>query len=160
WAATLVAEANATSKYLRAFAAGESRGAVALLESDASWDLHEARLQARQRGKGYELSGRKSFVSDAGVADVIVCVARAADDLALLAVPSGSAGVSIKPTPGLDQTRKLYDVHFEGVTVDAEGVLAVGEGARRALARSTQVATALVCADMLGGMQWILEDAV
>jgi alkylation response protein AidB-like acyl-CoA dehydrogenase len=160
WAATLVAEANATSKYLKLLTAGESKGAVALLESDASWELPEVRLQARQSGQGYQLTGRKSFVSDAGVADVIVCVARAGSDLALFAVPSSMPGVSIKPTPGLDQTRKLYEITFEGVTVGKDEVLAVGEAANRALVRSMQVATVLVCADMLGGMQWIMEDAV
>jgi alkylation response protein AidB-like acyl-CoA dehydrogenase len=160
WAATLIAEANASSKYLKSLVAGESKGAVALLESDASWDLSEVRLEAKQVGKGYQLTGRKLFVCDAGVADVIVCVAREGSDFALFAVPARAAGVSIKPTPGLDQTRKLYDAAFEGVTVGAEDVLAVGESASRALARSMQVATLLVCADMLGGMQWIMEDAV
>ncbi len=160
WAATLVADASPASKYLKSLTSGESKGAVALLDSDASWDLPEVRLQAKQSGKGYQITGRKSFVSDAGVADVIVCVARAGDDFALFTVPARTAGVSIKATPGLDQTRKLYDVAFEGVTVGAEGVLAVGDAAGRALARSMQVATLLVCADMLGGMQWIMEDAV
>ncbi|HEV7998451.1 MAG TPA: acyl-CoA dehydrogenase family protein [Planctomycetaceae bacterium] len=160
WAATLIAEANPASNYLQPLAAGETKGAVALLEPDASWDPSEVRLQAQQDSKGYRLTGRKSFVSDAGVADVIVCVAKAGDDLALLAVPAKAAGVSIKQTAGLDQTRKLYDVAFEGVAIGADGVLAVGEAARHALERSMQVATLVVCADMLGGMQWILEDAV
>jgi alkylation response protein AidB-like acyl-CoA dehydrogenase len=160
WAATLIAEANAASPHLQALAAGESKGAVALLEPDASWDPSEVRLQARREGKGYQLTGRKSFVSDAGVADVIVCVAKVGGELALFAVPSKASGVSIKPTPGMDQTRKLYDVAFESVAVSPENVLAVGEVARRALERSMQVATLVVCADMLGGMQWILDDAV
>jgi alkylation response protein AidB-like acyl-CoA dehydrogenase len=160
WAATLIAEANAASPYLQSLTAGESKGAVALLESDASWDLSEVRLQAKPDGETYQLTGRKSFVSDAGLADVIVCVARTEGDLALFIVPAKAASVSIKPTSGMDQTRKLYDVAFEGVAVGPENVLAVGEAARRALVRSTQVATLLVCADMLGGMRWILEDTV
>jgi alkylation response protein AidB-like acyl-CoA dehydrogenase len=160
WAATLIAEANAASPYLQSLTTGESKGAVALLEPDASWDPSEVRLQAKQDGKGYQLTGRKSFVSDAAVADVIVCVAKAGGDLALFAVPAKATGVSIKPAPGLDQTRKLHDVAFEGVTLGPEGVLAVGEAAQRALARSMHLATILVCADMLGGMQWILEDSV
>jgi alkylation response protein AidB-like acyl-CoA dehydrogenase len=160
WAATLVAEANAKSKYLQPLAAGELKGAVALLESDASWKMSEVRMQAKKSADGYQLTGRKSFVSDAGVADVIVCVARVGDDLALFAVPAKTTGASIKPNPGLDQTRKLYDVAFEGVSVGGEAVLAVGDPARRALASSMQVATVLICADMLGGMQWIMEDAV
>ena len=36
WAATLIAEANAASKHLQALATGESKGAVAFLEHDAS----------------------------------------------------------------------------------------------------------------------------
>ncbi len=160
WAATLVAEANAASKYLQPLVVGEAKGAVALLEPDASWDPSDVRLQAAKSGSGFQLSGRKSFVSDAAVADVIVCIARVGDELALIAVPAKSSGVVITPTPGLDQTRKLCDVAFEKVTVGAEGVLAAGDAARRALVRSMQVGTLLVCADMLGGMQWILENAV
>jgi alkylation response protein AidB-like acyl-CoA dehydrogenase len=160
WAATLIAKANPTSKYLKSLASGESKGAVALLETDASWDLSRVQLQARQNGKEYQITGRKSFVSDAGVADVIVCVARAGDEFALFAVPGGTPGVSIRPTPGLDQSRKLYDVDFEGVKAGSDQVLAAGPAADRAVVRSMQVATVLVCADMLGGMQWILEDAV
>ncbi len=160
WAATLIAEANAASPHLQSLTTGESKGAVALLEPDASWNPSEVRLRAKQEGKGYQLTGRKSFVSDAGVADVIVCVAKAGNDLGLFAVPAKAGVVSIKPLSGMDQTRKLYDVAFESVTVGPENVLAVGEAARRALDRSTQIATILVCADMLGGMQWILEDAV
>jgi alkylation response protein AidB-like acyl-CoA dehydrogenase len=160
WAATLIAEANAGSKYLQPLAAGESKGAVALLEPDASWDASDVRLQATRSGTGFQLNGRKSFVSDAAVADVIVCIARAGDDLALLAVPTKTSGIVITPTAELDQTRKLCDVAFDGVNVGAEGVLAVGDVARKALVRSMQVGTLVVCADMLGGMQWILEDAV
>jgi alkylation response protein AidB-like acyl-CoA dehydrogenase len=160
WAATLVALADARSRYLKSLTSGESKGTVALLDSDASWDLPQVRLQAKQSGNGYQITGRKSFVADAGVADVIVCVARAGDDFALFTVPARTGSVSIKATPGIDATRKLYEVAFEGVTVGAEGVLAVGDAACRALSRSMQVATLLVCADMLGGMQWIMEDAV
>jgi alkylation response protein AidB-like acyl-CoA dehydrogenase len=160
WAATLIAEANAKSKHLEPLATGASKGAVALLEPDTGWKPAEVQLKAAPEGKGFKVSGRKSFVLDAGTADVIVCVARGGDSLALLAVPAKAAGVKITAVPGLDATRKLSDVEFTGVSVGADDVLAVGESARKALARSTQVAALAVCADMLGGMQWILEDSV
>jgi alkylation response protein AidB-like acyl-CoA dehydrogenase len=62
--------------------------------------------------------------------------------------------------PGIDATRKLADVEFDGVLAGPDDVLAVGRDADRALARSLDVVTLVVCADMLGGMQWILEHAV
>lgn len=157
WAATLIAEAKPASEHLQSMAAGEAKGAVALIEKDASWNPADVRVQATKEGKGYKLTGRKCFVSDAAVAHVIVCVARVGDSLALLAVPAKSSAVSITQTPSLDQTRKIYDVSFEGVAISEEDVLAVGEAASRALARSMQVGTLVACADMLGGMQWIIE---
>lgn len=160
WAGTLVAEAKPASKYLPQLTAGELKGAVALLEPEASWDLADVQLQAVRSGAGFKITGRKTFVTDAGVADLIVCVARSGDDLVLLAVPAKTAGVTINPTAGLDATRKLHDVTFEHVTVEADHVLASGAAATTALARSMHVGTLVVCADMLGGMQWILEDAV
>lgn len=160
WAATLIAAAKPSSKYVQSLTTGEIKGAVALLESDASWDPADVQMKAVKSGSGFKITGRKTFVTDAGAADLIVCVARAGDELVLLAVPAKIAGVAIKPTPGLDATRKLYDVTFEDVTIDAEHVLATGASAAAALDRSMQVGTLVVCADMLGGMQWILEDAV
>src|SRR6516164_9222417 len=52
WAATLVALADARSRYLKSLTSGESKGTVALLDSDASWDLPQVRLQAKQSGNG------------------------------------------------------------------------------------------------------------
>jgi alkylation response protein AidB-like acyl-CoA dehydrogenase len=160
WAATLAAEADPKSRHAEPLATGAAKGAVALLESDTLWSADQVRLKAVPDGKGFKLAGRKSFVLDAGTADVIVCVARGADGLALLAVPANASGMKIAPIPPLDPTRKLYDVEFSGVTVGPDDVLALGDAAGKALARSTHAATLVVSADMLGGMQWILENTV
>ncbi len=160
WAATLLSAAGGKSKFLEPLTTGAAKGAVALLEADGSWNPDHVQLKATAAGGGYKLTGRKAFVSDANVADTIVCVARGADGLVLLAVSAKDPGVKITPTSALDQTRKLADVTFEGVSVAADGVIATGEAARKALDHSLQVATLVTAADMLGGMQWILADSV
>jgi alkylation response protein AidB-like acyl-CoA dehydrogenase len=160
WVATLIAQSAPKSKLLEPLATGASKGAVALVEPHTLWNPAEVQLKATPEAGGFKLTGRKSFVVDGGLADVIVCVARTPDGLALLAVPKGALGVKITATSGLDATRKLCDIDFEGTSVAADGVLAVGGAAEKALARSVEVATLVVCADMLGGMQWILEDSV
>lgn len=160
WAATLVAAAKSDSAHLEPLATGALKGAVALLEPDSSWSPADVQLKAAPAGKGFKLTGRKSFVLDAPTAELIVCAAQTGDGLALLAVPAKSAGVKIVATGGIDATRKLGEVTFDGTTVGADGVLAVGSAAEQALARSLDVATLCASADMLGGMQWILEDAV
>jgi alkylation response protein AidB-like acyl-CoA dehydrogenase len=160
WAATLIAAADPKSKLAAALAAGEVKGAVALVEPDTGWDPGGVQLEAKPEGKGFKLSGKKSFVLDAGVADTIVCVTRAGGSLALLAVPAKTAGLKVAPRQPLDPTRKLYDLEFGGVTVQPDDVIATGAEAERALAHSLRLATLVVAADALGGMQWILETAV
>jgi alkylation response protein AidB-like acyl-CoA dehydrogenase len=160
WAATLIAAANEKSKHLETLASGTAKGAVAFLEPDGGWNAGDVQLKATAAGGGYKLSGRKAFVCDAQTADLLVVVARADDGLLLASVPAKSSGVKVSATGGIDATRKLADVTFEGAAVGADDVLAVGRAADEALARSLDVATLVVAADMLGAMQWILEHAV
>ncbi len=101
-----MAEANPKSKHLEPLATGAAKGAVALLEPDTGWNPSEVQLKASPDGKGFKLSGRKSYVLDAGVADVIVCVARTPDGPALLAVPAKAPGVKVSAVTPLDATRK------------------------------------------------------
>ncbi|REK08232.1 MAG: acyl-CoA dehydrogenase [Planctomycetota bacterium] len=159
WAATLIAEANSESSHLEPLATGETKGAVALVEPDGGWDPSDVQLQAEAASGGYKLSGTKAFVLDAATADVIVCAARSAEGLVLAAVPAKADGVQITPVPSLDATRKLADVTLD-TSVAADDVLAVGKAAAAALERAGDVASLCASADMLGGMQWILDDSV
>ena len=149
------------ARYLEPIAAGESKATVALLEEGASWDADAVKLGATRGGGGnFTLNGRKLFVPDAGVADLIVCVARDGDSLALLPVGRGAGGLSVKAMPSMDATRKLYEVSFEGVTVDEADALGADGDARGALRGASEVATAVLCAEMVGGMQWVLDTSV
>ncbi len=79
------------------------------------------------------------FVLDAGVADLIV---RFTDDGLDEVEKKG-----VRRTPSMDETRKLY-------SIDAPA----GTGARNEGA--LDVARVALCAEMVGGMQWILETSV
>lgn len=160
WAATLLAKTNVKSPLLEKLTSGEAKGAVALLEPDSGWNASEVSLEAKPHEAGYTLSGKKSFVLDGDVADVLVVAARSSKGLLLATVPAKASGVSVAPAAGLDATRKIADVSFDNVTVQAEDVLAVGPPAEQALSESLDLVALCACADMLGGMQWILEDSV
>jgi len=68
--------------------------------------------------------------------------------------------LSVKPMPSFDATRKLYEVGFEGVRVASGDALGADGDARGALAGALDAATAVLCAEMVGGMQWVLDTAV
>jgi alkylation response protein AidB-like acyl-CoA dehydrogenase len=160
WAATLIAAAHPNSPHLQKLTSGEMKAAVALLEPDSGWDPADVSLEAKQVDGTWTLDGRKSFVLDANTADLFVFVARSPKGLVLASVPAGAKGVKIEATPTIDATRKVADVTFTGVKIAADDKLADGLQAEQALARAADVATLCAAADMLGGMQWILEDSV
>jgi alkylation response protein AidB-like acyl-CoA dehydrogenase len=162
-AAALVERAGSAeqrAKYLGPVAAGELKATVALLEDGASWDVGAVRLGAARDGGTFSLTGRKLFVPDAAAADVIICVARDGDSLVLLPVERGAEGLSVKAMPSMDSTRKLYEVGFEGVRVAGGDALGADGDARGALGGALDVATAMLCAEMVGGMQWVLDATV
>lgn len=163
WAAALVDRAGSEGQrkqYLEPIAAGELKATVALLEEDADWNPQAVQMRAEKEGKEYRLTGRKEFVTDAEVADVIICVARGADGLVLLPVARGARGLRITATPGVDATRKLHSVEFDDAVVTEADALAFNPRTQEAVEAATDVAIVALCAEMLGGMQWTLENTV
>jgi len=162
-AAALVERAGSVAqraKYLEPIAAGELKATVAFLEEGASWEVDEIKLKATREGGNFQLSGRKLFVPDAGIADLLICVARDGDGLALLPVERGAEGLSIKAMPSMDGTRKLHEVAFESVMVAEADVFGADGDARGALRGALEVGCVALCAEMVGGMQWVLETTV
>jgi len=163
FAATLIERAGSAaqkSRYLEKIAAGDLKATVALLESDAAWSTDAIAVKAERSNGDYKISGSKLFVPDAGVADVIICVARNGDGHLLLPVDRGTEGIEIKPTPSMDATRKLCEVVFTDVSVPDVDVFGADGDATGALAEAVDVATVALCAEMVGGMQWILDTTV
>ena len=152
--------AEQRAKYLEPIAAGELKATVAFLEEGASWEVEEIKLKATREGGNFQLSGRKLFVPDAGIADLLICVARDGDGLALLPVERGAEGLSIKAMPSMDGTRKLHEVAFESVTVAEADVFGADGDACGALRGALEVGCVALCAEMVGGMQWVLETTV
>ncbi|HYO90513.1 MAG TPA: acyl-CoA dehydrogenase family protein, partial [Pyrinomonadaceae bacterium] len=159
-AAALVERAGSSeqrAKYLEPVAAGELRATVALLEEGASWDTGAVKLKAERAGGSFSLTGRKLFVPDAAVSDLIICAARDGDALTLLPVERGADGLSFKSMPAMDGTRKVYEVAFDGVRVAESDTFGADGDTSGALGRALEVATATLCAEMVGGMQWVLD---
>ncbi|HEV2912958.1 MAG TPA: acyl-CoA dehydrogenase family protein [Pyrinomonadaceae bacterium] len=149
------------ARYLGPIATGELKATVALLEESATWDAGAVRLAASRVGGGdFSVTGRKLFVPDAEVCELIICVAREGDDLVLLPVERAASGLYVKPMPSMDGTRKLYEVSFEGVSIADTDALGADGDARGALEGALEVATAALSAEMVGGMQWVLDTTV
>ena len=159
WATALIEAAGSSeqkSKYLEAISAGDMKATVAFLESTGDWNPAAVQLQAERDGQGYRLNGRKEYVTDAEIADLLICVAKSGSSLVLPLIEKGSEGVTIREMPAIDATRKLYTVEFNNVHAQS----ALENNVRAALNYSMGVATVGICAEMLGGMQWTLDTTV
>jgi alkylation response protein AidB-like acyl-CoA dehydrogenase len=132
-------------KYLAPICHGAARATVAILESSASWNPRDVQLTA-SNGK---LTGEKYFVSDAAVADFIIVVA----SNGVFVVNAKAPGLKISPMTAMDLTRKLYVVAFNNTPTEEIS-------ARTDLARAFDVATAALCAELVGGMQRTLDITV
>ena len=147
---------------LPGIAAGETLGTLALLDEDGSWGIDTVSLVAERDGDSFRLSGTKTLVSDAGVADLIVVAARlpgttGRDGLTLLTVRSEADGVRTVPLETLDTTRKQARVELANVRAEALG--APGRAAD-ALERTLDQAAILLSAESAGGARVCLESAV
>jgi alkylation response protein AidB-like acyl-CoA dehydrogenase len=162
-AAALIERAGSAAqraKYLEPIASGDLKATVALLEDGANWDLNAVKLNANREDGRFMVTGKKLFVPDSGVADLLVCVARDGDSFALLPIEAGADGLNIKAMPSMDETRKLYEVEFEGVSVVEADALGADGDVGGALHGAVDEATVLLCAEMVGGMQWVLDTSV
>ena len=152
------------AQYLEAIASGSLKATVAQLEETADWDLDAVGLKAVRDNGRLLVSGRKLFVADAASADLLICVATYdggnGESPVILPMSKGADGVEIKSMPSMDETRKVYEVQFNNVSVNGADVFGADGNARGALVQATQVATVALCAEMVGGMQWILDTTV
>ncbi len=145
---------------LPGIASGETIATLAFTEPNGRWDAAGITMEARPDGDGVRLEGTKMFVLDGHVADLIVTVARrpgteGTDGLGFYAVRADAEGLTRTPLATMDQTRKQAKLEFAGVAAEQ-----IGDGAWPALSKTLDQAAVALCNEMVGGAQFVLEEAV
>ena len=148
---------------LGAIAEGSARATLAFTEPAGRWDADSVALRATQSGGGWRLEGVKTFVPDAHTADYMAVVARSRGEgeegLTLFLVKGRPKGMTVTPLETLDMTRRWCEVRFDGVQLDSNAVIGAPDKAWPALKSALEWATAALCAEMVGGVQKVLETS-
>jgi alkylation response protein AidB-like acyl-CoA dehydrogenase len=150
-------------EWLTKIASGEAKVTLAWTEPNARWDAQGITVSAKASAGGAVLSGTKLFVHDAHTADAMIVAARTAtgrsaeEGVSLFLVPRPARGLEVKLLPTTDQTRKLCEVTFNNVAVDAEALVGEPDNGWAPLSRVIDRATVALCAEMCGGAQKVLE---
>ena len=135
-------------------------GTVALSEVEGDWDLANARLAMVEIDGGASLTGTKTFVLSADVADYLLVSGNlnGSAALAVLSRDEFPAGAVQRETL-IDETRRSFELHLDGVSVPSDRLIQ-GEAARSALTAIRNAALLLISAESAGGIAGALEVIV
>jgi alkylation response protein AidB-like acyl-CoA dehydrogenase len=142
--------ADAQKRWLPAIADGNALVTLALGEDGDEWDA--GRMKTRFRGGA--LSGQKTLVPSADVADAIIVAAQDDQGPGLWLVERGAPGVDVTRLGGTDMTRRLAAVALDGAPATK---IATG---RAAADRARDAGLVLVAADAWGGARRCLDMTV
>jgi alkylation response protein AidB-like acyl-CoA dehydrogenase len=142
-------------QYLPSLADGSLLAAWAMAEAPDRWEPAEAGTTARPDGSDWLLTGQKSPVEAAEVADVFLVTARTDAGPAQFLVPRDAAGLSVRPLPRYDLGRLYADVGFEQVRVPSHAVLGPPGGVGDCLEQQYLLALALQAAETAGLLERI-----
>ena len=159
-AATAVLESGdseAYDRFLPGIADGSTIATLAVVEESGDWGESGIAVEAVASRGGFRLSGRKSFVIDGFIADLIVVPARTTQGITLFAVRGDAAGLSRTALKTLDLSRKMARLDFS----DVEAVILGGEGEGwGVLERVLDFAAVGLAAEQVGVAQAALDMAV
>lgn len=103
-------------RFLPKFAAGSLTGALALFEG-RSMHPEDIRIKARPSEGNVVLDGKKLFVADGHVANLLLVAVQGDEGPGFVIVESSAPGVKIEPLPVVDMTRRQSAISFSEVEV-------------------------------------------
>lgn len=147
------------ARFLGPIARGEVIATLAI-SGDGTTDPAAVAITAVISDGRVTLHGHASFVRDAHVADLVLAVARTPDGPLQVLVPLPTVGVSCRVLHGLDLTRRLCEITFDGASVDTDAIVGTPADAQAAIDRALRLATVLQAAESTGASQHLLEMTV
>ena len=152
------------SEWLPKIVAGEAITAVAVDEG-RKHDPSRVAVKAERAGNGFKLNGRKQFVAEGHVADMMIVSARTAggeteaEGITLFLVPKDAAGVSVDRKDTVD-SRHAGDITLDNVEVTADAVLGEIDNGLGVLEAVLDAGRAGLSAEMSGSAQQCLDSTV
>ncbi|WP_068178525.1 acyl-CoA dehydrogenase family protein [Mycobacterium sp. UM_CSW] len=122
-----------------------------------AWDPAAVTLRAERHGAAYRIHGEAPLVIDGHTADVILVAASTDAGISLLAIRAGAEAVRRTPLAGLDRTRKVAHLGFDGAPA---GLIGADGAAAGFLARAADLAVVALAAEQVGAAQRCLDMAV
>ncbi|KIN77493.1 acyl-CoA dehydrogenase family protein [Sulfitobacter mediterraneus] len=164
-AISLFGNAEQQADWLPKTRSGAAISAFALTEPQSGSDVANSTMTAEADGNGFVLNGRKTWISNGGIADVYTVFARTgeapgAKGLSAFVVPADTPGLKIEARLEVMAPHPLATLHFDDVKLPGSALL--GErGKGFAIAMSVlDVFRSTVAAAALGFARRALDEAL
>jgi acyl-CoA dehydrogenase len=161
---TLFGSEEQRARWLPRVATGGAIAALAISERDAGSDVAALATTAKSDGGGYLLDGEKTWISNAGIADLYVVFARTGRDghrgLSAFIVPADSEGLVLAEKIETIAPHPLGTLRFERCRIPADALIgAEGDGFKIAMA-TLDVFRSTVGAAALGFARRALDETI
>jgi acyl-CoA dehydrogenase len=153
------------ARWLPSVAQGKSISAFALSEAEAGSDVSALAMRAQPDGNQWRLDGTKTWISNAGIADLYVVFARTgeapgAKGLSAFVVEADTPGFSVAKVIDLIAPHPIGALAFDGVKLPAANMLgSPGDGFHIAMA-TLDIFRSTVGAAALGFARRALDEAI
>jgi hypothetical protein len=148
----------AKAAWLEKVAAGEARGALALLDSDAVFAASAVNeTEASKSGDGFVINGKKYLVADAVAADFFVVAAHDGAGISLFVVDANADGVSVAANKLVDATSRSGQVTLANVKVGADALIGAAGSGWDLVERVVEVANVCIAGASVAGAERILK---
>lgn len=156
--------AGQRQRWLPGLGDGRLIGAIAMAEPQGSSDAFSLQTQARRVAGGYEISGHKIYITNAGICDISLVFARdfETDKIVCALVEKGQPGFEAGPaieTMGLRDSN-LGELHLSGCHVEDDAVIATGQRAKWAFMHAMEWERGLILAPLAGLMHLQINECL
>jgi alkylation response protein AidB-like acyl-CoA dehydrogenase len=142
--------AQTHSATIESLVAGELVASWAVYEPGRAWAPRVTSVTATPTGSGFRIDGVKDRVEAGPESGLFLVVAESDGALRQFLVPADAAGVSVETQKSLDLVKRYARVTFDGVEVDADAVVGTADQTPALIARQSQIAQILQCAEVVG----------
>ena len=152
------------ARWLPAVAAGEAVMAFALSEPEAGSDVGAMTTTARSADGGYVIDGRKTWISNAGIADRYTVFTRFPEagerGFAAFVVDADNPGLRVSERIDVTAPHPLGTVEFDGCHVGAHALIGEAGGGMKVALGTLDIFRSTVGAAALGFARRALDEAV
>jgi alkylation response protein AidB-like acyl-CoA dehydrogenase len=145
---------------IEALVSGETVASWAVYEPGQQWDPLRPAVTATPTGSGFRIDGVTDRVEAGAESSSVLVVANCEGAPRQFLVSTDAPGVHVEAQRSLDMVKNYARVRFDGAEVDASAAVGTAEQTPAVIARQSQLAIILQCAEIVGILETVLDFTI